>query len=175
MLKSEEEKKTDRGVVEQRYHRVDKSATATWSSSFTNWLWIRFPQAVHSVSSCLEMLFFDIAAGSPIPFPHLYREYIPPQKNKMSEARGAEVDAVSESVRRIQDAVRKSKKDHWQKATMFENIPVSVWESSFPSVRESLSSFSSACNLLVGLPGSSACPSLQDAPSQMLENVRSAL
>lgn len=56
------------------------------------------------------MLSFDTAASSPIAFPHLCREYIPPQKNKMTEARGVEVDAVSESVRQIQDAVRKSKK-----------------------------------------------------------------
>lgn len=73
------------------------------------------------------MLSFDTAASSLIAFPHLCKECIPPQKNKISEARGAEVDAVSETVHRIQDAVRKSKKIT-DEVTMFENIPVSLRE-----------------------------------------------
>lgn len=62
---------------------------------------------------------------------------------------------------------------------MFKNIPLMLsclsLSGVFSSVRESLCSFKSACDLLVGLLGSSACPSLQDAFQKMIGNVRSVL
>lgn len=61
---------------------------------------------------------------------------------------------------------------------MFKNIPL-ILSSLFmsgvsPSVPESLCSFKSACDLLVGLLGSSARPSLQDAFLETIRNVRPA-
>lgn len=66
---------------------------------------------------------------------------------------------------------------------MFKNIPLilspsfslSLSERWFSSVPESLCSFESSCDLLVGLPGSSARPSLQDASLEMLRNVQPVL
>lgn len=62
---------------------------------------------------------------------------------------------------------------------MFKNIPLilsSLFLSGvFSSVPESLCSFQSACDLLVGLLGSFARPLLQDAFLEMIRNERPAL
>lgn len=61
---------------------------------------------------------------------------------------------------------------------MFKNIPLilsSLFLSGvFSSVPESLCSFESACDMLVGLLGSSARPFLQDAFLEMIRIVRPA-